>query len=158
MPILPVVLLLLACGLAAAQEKAYPPIDEQAIGQASAAARLTLPRFFSSLQAGKGQYYAVKLPLPREGGGTELCWVGYLSRNDGRLQGRMDNIPQGVIGPRPGENMTIDPAHIADWMIVHGGQVYGGYTTRVLETSMREDEKLVNALMMRWAPLDAELP
>lgn len=85
--------------------------------------------------------FAVKAPFAIAGGGNEHIWITDVSVRDGRLHGKVGNVPVGAVSVRLGDMVSFAKEEISDWMYVSGDLVVGSYTTRVLRSRMKEAER-----------------
>lgn len=96
-------------------------------------ARRTVPVFERALRSprnGQGKF-SVKKPF-RQGKIVEHIWLSGLSY-DGRLfHGRVANDPVDVKGVKLGDEASVAPSDLSDWMFADNGKLVGGYTIRVL--------------------------
>lgn len=116
--------------------------DHKAMDRAVETAQKTVKEFIAALRSPKGDQsrFAVKKPFV-EGDKVEHIWLTAVSF-DGRLfHGKVDNDPVDIKGARPGQEVTVAPNEISDWMYVHDGRLVGGYTIVAMCHHMSPAEK-----------------
>ena len=67
-----------------------------------------------------------------DGDKVEHLWIGDLSFDGKNFHGRINNRPIDVHNVKLGQEVTVAPRAVSDWMFVKNGKLMGGYTTRVL--------------------------
>lgn len=116
--------------------------DNKAMENAVQTARKTVDKFIADLRSPKGNQsrFAVKKPFV-EGDKVEHIWLNEVSF-DGRLfHGKVDNEPVNIKGVRPGQEVSVSPNEISDWMYVQDGRLVGGYTIVAMCQDMSPDKK-----------------
>ncbi len=150
--------LLLACALHAGEQAKAPSDrvvrregepdymhiteDHEAMNRAVETAQKTVGKFIAVLRSPKGlqSRFAVKKPFV-EGDKVEHIWLTEVSY-DGRLfHGKVDNEPVDIKGTRLGEEVTVAPNEISDWMYVQDGKLIGGYTISAMCHHMSPAQK-----------------
>ncbi len=117
--------------------------DDAAMDAAVQQARATVERFIAALEspaAGQGDF-SVKAAFPVAEGESEHMWLMNVSYRDGLLHGEVNNDPVSTKAVRLGDQASVAPAEISDWMYVENGRAIGAYTTRVLLSRMSEKER-----------------
>lgn len=105
-------------------------------------AQRTLGKFTAALTSPKADQkgFAVKKRCTK-GDKCEHLWLSGV-RFDGRdLRGKVDNSPVELKTPRLGEEVTVQPEEITDWMYVENGRLVGGYTLRVYYSRLSAADK-----------------
>lgn len=105
--------------------------NNKEMAQAVQKARKTLPKFLVALRSPKSTQsrFAVKKPFI-EGEKVEHIWVNNLSFDDRVFHGKVDNEPVDLKNVHLGDEVTVSPEDISDWMFVQDGKLVGGYTVR----------------------------
>jgi len=67
--------------------------------------------------------------------------VGNLTSDGKSYRGTVNNEPQLTKVVKYGDQVTIDPQRISDWMYLDKGVLKGGYTIRVMKKNLSEEEK-----------------
>ena len=116
--------------------------NDKAMAQAVQKARATLKKFMAALRAPKANQsrFAIKKPF-FEGDKVEHLWLTDV-RFDGRhFYGKIDNEPADITGVHMGQEVTLSPAEVSDWMYVQDDHLVGGYTIRCLCRELPPDER-----------------
>jgi len=116
--------------------------NDKAMDRAVAKARESLGFFIAALQAKKSDSrdFEVK-KCCIDGDKVEHIWMRDV-RWDGKVfRGRVDNQPLDVTNMRLGQQITVAPEDLTDWMFVKNGKLMGGFTTRVLYGRLSPEEK-----------------
>ena len=103
--------------------------EDKAMDRAVETAQKKVDKFIAVLRSPKASQsrFAVKKPFI-EGEKVEHLWLNEVSF-DGRLfHGKVDNEPVDIKGVRLGQEVTVSPNEISDWMYVQDGRLVGGYT------------------------------
>jgi uncharacterized protein YegJ (DUF2314 family) len=58
-----------------------------------------------------------------------------------KFNGKLDNEPVQVRNVKHGDAVSVEPAHVADWMYVDDGKLVGGHTLRVLRSRMTPEQR-----------------
>jgi len=100
-------------------------------------ARRTVGVFIQALQhPGAGQHdFEVKKPF-RQGDTVEHLWLSQVSFKGNRFHGYVDNRPRKIKGVKMGDRVSVNPNEISDWAFVENGRLVGGYTIRVLYSTL----------------------
>ena len=72
---------------------------------------------------------------------VEHIWVDYVSMENGKYIGVVNNLPEKITGIKVGDTVEIDKNDVSDWMYVKGSKLHGGYTIRLLRNRMTETER-----------------
>jgi uncharacterized protein YegJ (DUF2314 family) len=76
-----------------------------------------------------------------DGDKVEHLWIRRVVFDGKNFHGKIDNQPLEVRNVHSGENVTVAPAEVDDWMFVKDGNLIGGYTTRVLYARLSPNDK-----------------
>jgi uncharacterized protein YegJ (DUF2314 family) len=118
------------------------PSDHAAMHQAVTEARRTVSKFIAALKhprAGE-QDFEVKKPFI-QGNQVEHMWLADVQFVGNRFQGRIDNEPRKIHGPKMGQLVSVDPNEISDWMYIDQGRLIGGYTIRARYNQLSPAQK-----------------
>jgi uncharacterized protein YegJ (DUF2314 family) len=132
---------------------------EKAFDDAVAAARASLPLFWSRMaeNAGGPDDYSLKVAYPSPQGGFEEIWLSDIKRQGSRIVGRVNANPQ-TLPMHSGEITPIPEASIIDWTFKEGRKRYGHFTTRVLaKDSPEQAAKIMATLSDNPLPADARV-
>ncbi|MFO0851918.1 MAG: DUF2314 domain-containing protein [Gemmataceae bacterium] len=136
---------LLADGLVA---PAFRPLDhpvpiagvadgDPRMSAAVAEANRRFGEFLAALSAREpGETFAVKVPFA-DPNGREFMWVSVAAVDDAYIFGRLDNEPAFVKTVAAGEPVRVPRAELNDWLYVRDGHLYGGFTLRLLDDTLR---------------------
>lgn len=116
--------------------------SDKAMDQAVHEAQRTLGKFMAALTKPKpGQTgFSVKKRCI-EGKMCEHIWVADVRFDGHVLRGKVDNSPVDVKSLRVGQEVTVQPGEVSDWMYVENGRLVGGYTVRAYYRNLPADEK-----------------
>lgn len=116
--------------------------NNKEMAQAVQKARKALPQFFDAVRSLKSNQsrFAVKKPFI-EGEKVEHLWVNDLSFDGRVFRGKVDNEPLDLKGVHLGDEVTVSPEEISDWMFVQDGKLVGGYTVRCCYRHLSSAEK-----------------
>jgi uncharacterized protein YegJ (DUF2314 family) len=118
------------------------PSDHAAMHQAVTEARRTVGKFIAALKhprAGE-QDFEVKKPFI-QGNQIEHMWLADVQFVGNRFQGRIDNEPRKIHGPKMRQLVSVDPNEISDWMYIDKGRLIGGYTIRARYSQLSPAQK-----------------
>jgi uncharacterized protein YegJ (DUF2314 family) len=76
-----------------------------------------------------------------DGDQVEHLWINNLTYDGKNFHGRINNRPLDVSNVHLGEEVTVAPRDVSDWMFVKDGKLMGGYTTRVLYRRLSPEDK-----------------
>ncbi|MDO9223481.1 MAG: DUF2314 domain-containing protein [Caulobacter sp.] len=110
------------------------PDSDREMKAAVAEAVRTLPMFWS-LYASDEQVRTsgkLKVGFPFGDDGREHMWLRDIRREDDRITGVLENIPEAPMAIRKGDRVPIDPAEISDWSYSRDGRLFGNFTTRAM--------------------------
>lgn len=116
--------------------------QDAAMNQAIRKARQSVGGFIFALRHPQAEqkFFTVKKPFPI-GSGHEHIWLSDV-RYDGRLfHGKVANDAVDVKNVKFGDEVTVAPQKISDWMYIERGKLKGGYTLRVLYDRASPQEK-----------------
>jgi uncharacterized protein YegJ (DUF2314 family) len=116
--------------------------EDQEMNEAVKKSRATFADFTKAFdnKTEKQSFFSVKMPFATDHG-SEHLWLSDLSKQEGKLVGKIDNLPAEVTSVKLGQTIEIDPAKISDWFYVDNGKLIGGYTIRVIRNRMSAKEK-----------------
>lgn len=104
--------------------------DSPEMADAVRKARASLRAFFelAANPHGTMRTFAVKVGVstPR---GIEYIWITDFRRDNGRVVGRIDNIPRWTTKIREGETFAFDENEIIDWLYLDGDRMRGNFTS-----------------------------
>ncbi len=105
-------------------------------------AKATVATFEVALRAPKpGQTgFSVKAPIS-DHGYTEHFWLLPVSFDGKEFHGQINNDPEKVKTVKLGQEITIAPSQISDWMYIENHKLVGGFTLRVLHDRMSPAER-----------------
>jgi uncharacterized protein YegJ (DUF2314 family) len=105
-------------------------------------AQETVNQFIAVLGSPKDNQsrFAVKTPFV-EGDKVEHIWLNKVSFDGRVFHGQVDNEPVDIKGVRPGQEVSVSPNEISDWMYVQDGRLVGGYTIGAMFRNMAPAEK-----------------
>jgi len=87
-------------------------------------------RFQAGLEP--GDVLMVKHGFPTSDGDREFMWVTVTKWGDGKVRGKLSNIPNDVPALSIGQDVTVDESEVFDWVVLLGrGGREGGYTDQV---------------------------
>jgi uncharacterized protein YegJ (DUF2314 family) len=137
-------LLVLACCVAGCGESNSDPIvlvdpEDAEMLAAEQKARDTVDEFIEALQAPNRdeKLMAVKAKFT-DNDDVEYMWLMDVQYVDGKFVGTIDNQPELVSNVAIGDQATVAPDEINDWMIVSGEDMRGGYTVKVLMSRQKQ--------------------
>ena len=109
---------------------------------AVAKAQETLPQFISALQlpAPNQSDFTIKIGF-KDGEDTEYMWLSPVTYDGAQFKGKLDNDPVSVRNVKIGDEITVGPDRVVDWMYVQDGKLVGGYTLRVLRDRMSPQQR-----------------
>lgn len=115
---------------------------DKAIDGAVDHAHQTLGFFCAALKAKKPDTrgYEIKTAFI-DGDNVEHIWVNKVSWDGKEFHGRINNKPLGVSNVHLGQEVTVQPKNVSDWMFLKDGKLMGGFTTRVLYSRLSPEEK-----------------
>jgi len=116
--------------------------ENKAMDRAEQTAHQTVDKFVKALSSPKGNQsrFGVKKPFV-EGDKVEHIWLKDVSFDGKLFHGKVDNAPVDIKGARLGQEVTVSPKEISDWMYVEDGRLVGGYTICAMCENMTPAEK-----------------
>lgn len=113
------------------------PVVERAVAKA----RETYEQFITASEAGNPNYrgFAIKKGFATPEGGFEHIWVTFKGWDGEKFRGVIDNAPVDTKEVRLGNQVTVTPEELSDWMYIDGNKIVGGYTVRALHYSQPEE-------------------
>lgn len=115
--------------------------EDAEMNAAIAKARETLPEFWGIFEKPeRGEtLFALKVAIS-DGVHTEHFWVNDLLRQDGKLQGTINNEPNLVSHVKFGQRIDIPQGDISDWTYTRDGKMHGNHTLRPLFKHMTDED------------------
>jgi uncharacterized protein YegJ (DUF2314 family) len=138
-----IVVLVIGCGKGWPRDKVTMVADDDPrMNAAILEAKKTVKTFIAALQHPRaGQHdFTVKKPF-KDGKRTEHMWLAPVRFDGKNFRGTVNNDPDAVSNVKIGDQATVDPESISDWMFVDNGKLVGGYTLRVLRDAMPAAER-----------------
>ena len=120
----------------------YMADDDPRMNAAMETARSTVNTFIIALQspnAGRSAF-SVKLAFT-DGGHTEHMWLAPVTYDGKSFHGTVNNDPEKVKTVKMGQQVTVEPSKISDWMFVENRKLVGGQTLRVLRNALTPAER-----------------
>jgi uncharacterized protein YegJ (DUF2314 family) len=116
--------------------------DDPRMNAAMEKARSTVGTFIASLKSPKpGQSaFSVKLAFTDDGT-VEHMWLVPVSYDGHVFHGTVNNEPEKLKTVKMGDEVTVAPSKISDWMYVENRKLVGGYTLRVLRDALTPAER-----------------
>jgi uncharacterized protein YegJ (DUF2314 family) len=147
LPLMALLLMCSGCGSDIVRRAGEPdfinvPEDDPQMTAAIAQARASADRFIAALnhpQPGQ-KGFSVKARIT-DGRNTEHMWLTPIRYEGGKFIGAVNNEPVAVRGVKIGDQRSVPPAEISDWMYVDGEKLVGGFTIRVLRDRVPEHER-----------------
>jgi uncharacterized protein YegJ (DUF2314 family) len=111
--------------------------EDPVVERAVAKARETYEQFITASEAGNPNYqgFAIKKGFATPEGGLEHIWVTFKGWDGEKFRGVIDNEPVDTQEVRLGDQVTVTPEELSDWMYLDGRTLVGGYTVRALHYS-----------------------
>jgi uncharacterized protein YegJ (DUF2314 family) len=116
--------------------------DDPRMNAAVEKARATVQTFTTALLAPRaGQTsFSVKMAFT-DGKNTEHMWLSPVTFDGTHFQGTVNNDPKMVSTVKRGQQATVAPAQISEWMFVEDRKLVGGHTLRALRDAMPAAER-----------------
>lgn len=107
--------------------------DDAEMRAAEQVARDNLDEFIGALKnpAPGQESFAVKVKFV-DGDDVEFMWLNELRIEKGNFVGVVNNDPQLVANVAIGDQRTVTPEEVTDWLFIDNGKMRGGYTVDVL--------------------------
>jgi uncharacterized protein YegJ (DUF2314 family) len=121
---------------------------DAAIVEAVAAARATLPVFWTVFEARDADDFQLKVGLTTPAGATEHVWIAPSAREGGKVTGVLAVQPFDLDDVDLGDEVVFDGDRISDWSYFKNGLLYGAYTQRAMLDRLPRDT---------WRELEAVL-
>jgi uncharacterized protein YegJ (DUF2314 family) len=80
------------------------------------------------------------LPV-KDGENTEHMWLSPVRYDGKEFHGTINNEATLVKNVKLGDEASVEPSQISDWMFVEKGKLVGGYTIRVLRDGLSAEER-----------------
>lgn len=105
-------------------------------------ARASVSKFQAALGTRKLNQtgFAVKMAFT-DGEMTEHFWLDQVRWDGTKYHGVVNNDPEKVSNVKLGQEASVAPEDISDWMYVENGKLVGGYTIRALRAAMSPKER-----------------
>ncbi|MEZ5301283.1 MAG: DUF2314 domain-containing protein [Verrucomicrobiales bacterium] len=114
--------------------------DDQAMGEAIAKARATLPRALATIAEGRGEGFTVKFPV-EDNGEVEHFWLSNTVIHHDHFSGTQEEEAATVTNVQAGQPFSVPASEISDWMYVRGGKMHGNFTLRAMLPSMPPEQR-----------------
>lgn len=116
--------------------------NDKAMDRAVEKARESLGFFLAALKAKKPDStdFEVKKCCV-DGDKVEHIWLRDVTWDGKVFRGKVDNQPLEVTNVRLGQQVTLNPEDLTDWMFVKDGKLMGGFTTRVLYSRLSPEKQ-----------------
>ncbi|WP_424002141.1 YegJ family protein [Maribacter sp. IgM3_T14_3] len=116
--------------------------DDAKMNQAMVDAKNSIGEFKNALASDNPsfEYFTIKQKFNADGG-AEHIWVGDIQLIDNDFMGIIANEPVYTSEVQLGDTITVNSAHISDWMYYDDGKVVGGYTIRVIRDALSPKEQ-----------------
>ena len=116
--------------------------NDKAMERAVEHAQRSLGFFMAALHANKpgDTTFEIKKGFV-DGDQCEQLWINRVTYDGKVFHGRINNRPLEVKNVHLGQQVTVAPPEVSDWMFLKNGKLMGGYTTRVLYTRLSPQEK-----------------
>ncbi len=110
--------------------------------RATEQAQRSLGFFMAALRAKKSgdSGFEVKKAFV-DGDNVEHLWISDVTYDGANFHGKINNRPIDVKNVRLGQQVTVAPKDVTDWMFVKDGKLIGGYTTRVFYARLSPAER-----------------
>ena len=120
----------------------YVAKDDPKMSAAIDKARATAPTFIAALKAPKASQsgFSVKMGF-KDGEQVEHMWLSPVRFDGTKFHGTVNNQPEKVTNVKLGQEVSIEPGQISDWMYIDNKKLVGGYTLRHLRDSMPANER-----------------
>lgn len=119
--------------------------DDQEMNSAIERAQETLPLFVDAMQspAHATDLFTIKAKFPYgTGEAAEHMWVSDLTVTEEGFKGILGNEPEYVKDLQMGDAVDVKQENVTDWMILHDGQMLGGFSVHLLRSRMSETEQI----------------
>lgn len=113
--------------------------DDDAMKEAIAKAKATLPAITERFVAGELEHFTVKVPVI-DGDDVEHFWLSDTRYADGVYAGTLDSEAQVVSNVDVGQAYEAPASKITDWMHVVDGMMHGNFTLRAMLPHMTPPE------------------
>lgn len=81
---------------------------------------------------GPNTYLSIKFQLFDEKGNSEHVWIRDVVWREGKFFGSLDNEPFELNGWKLGDEVSVEPEEITDWILIEDGRVEGNFTYDIL--------------------------
>jgi len=121
---------------------ATAPNDDAELADATRRARAEVNQLINALnQPLPGQRECLVLVAITDDRKVEHMWLNHLQFDGAAFHGRIAGEPVTISTVRQGQNWSVAPGNITDWVIRTDTKVIGGYTLRILESRLSGDER-----------------
>lgn len=134
-------------GPAVASGSRSPATSEETLTRTTDAhetARRHFPRFLEHVLDQNGHTRgdaAIKIAVPRTGGGSDMTWVTPVAAATGAYSGRPNNQALSRSGAASDDLVTFDIAQVRDWTFFGpDGRMYGNFTARAALPDLDVDQ------------------
>ena len=105
-------------------------------------ARQSVDTFIKALQnPGAAQtFFSIKAKFT-DGDEVEHIWLENVTYDGKKFQGKIGNEPLHIRNISLGDEVSVMPKDISDWMFVENGKLVGGFTLRVLRNQTSGEER-----------------
>ena len=117
--------------------------DDPEMAAAVAKAQETLPRFISALRLPSPSQtdFMITVGFTDSGAGPEYMSVTPVTYDGTRFHGKLHNEPVMVRSVKLGDDVSVEPSRVVDWMYIEDGRMVGGYMQRVLRDRMTPEQR-----------------
>lgn len=116
--------------------------DDEAMNKAIQTAIATLGQFNEAIQQNNPHFgnFSIKQRFKTDQG-DEHIWISDIQRSGNHYVGTVGNVPEATTEVKYGDTVEVDNQKISDWMYLDNDTLRGGYTLRVIRSSMSDEEK-----------------
>lgn len=134
------------------RSKSGDPLLERAMQKA----KDTHLEFVAALNDPKPSYtgFGIKKGFPTPDGGREHMWISDVVWSGSEFRGVVNNEPVDTQAVRLGDEVTVRPDELSDWMYLDGRRLVGGYTVRVLFSQSSPEQQEALKADMDIPPVD----
>ena len=132
--------------------------DDDLMDRAMQRSRDTHLEFVEALSAENPDHrgFAVKRAYPVGEEGAEHIWINEVSWDGSLFSGVINNEPVDTTAVKVGDQVTVKPDALSDWMYIDGATLVGGYTVRVLhfQSPPEQQKQFEKQTGMKIPPID----
>lgn len=130
-------LLLAGCSKTPSKDKATNIDADDPQNAAVQKARSTIDQFTTALASPKPSQSAFSVRVPfKDGDSIEHMWLAPVSYDGQAFRGTVNGDPIQVSTVKAGQEVTVAPPGISDWMFVDDGKLVGGYSFRAMRDAL----------------------